>query len=53
MEAIQKYVFRKKIKDIDVFNMITNKKEAKTMTKHISCDWKCKFNIQTCNSNQK
>ena len=53
MEVIQKYVFRKKMKDIDVFNSITNKKEAKTMTKHISCDWKCKFNIQTCNSNQK
>ena len=33
--------------------MITNKNEAKTMTKHIPCDCKCKFNSTTCNSNQK
>ena len=33
--------------------MITNKNEAQTMTKHISCDCKCKFNSTTCNSNQK
>ena len=34
-------------------SMLTNKNEAKTMTKHISCDCKCKFNSTTCNSNQK
>ena len=34
-------------------NMIKNKNEAKTMTKHFSCDSKCKFNNTTCNSNQK
>ena len=35
-------------KDINVkaFNMITNKDEAKTITKHISCDCKCKFNSE-------
>ena len=35
--------------------MITNKIEAKTMAKHISCDrkCKCKFSGTTCNSNQK
>ena len=33
--------------------MIINKNEAKTMTKHISCDGICKFNSKTCNSNQK
>ena len=33
--------------------MIANKNEAKTMTKHISCICKCKFNRITCNSNQK
>ena len=33
--------------------MITNKNEAITMTKHISCDCKCKFNSTTYNSNQK
>ena len=45
----------KETKDIYVkaFNMIRNKNEAKTMTKQISCDCKCKFNSTTCNSNQK
>ena len=32
---------------------ITNKNEAKPITKHISCDCKCKFNSTTCNSKQK
>ena len=27
--------------------MITNKNEGKTMAKHISCDYKCKFNSTT------
>ena len=35
------------------FNMMTNEGEAKTMTKHISCDFKCKFNGATWNSHQK
>ena len=45
----------KETKDINVkaFNMLTNKNEAKTMTKHISCDCKCKLNSTACNSNQK
>ena len=36
----------KETKDINVkaFNMITNKAETKTVTEHISCDCKCKFN---------
>ena len=33
--------------------MITNKNEAKPMTKHISCDCKFKFSSTKCNSNQK
>ena len=33
--------------------MITNKNYAKTMTKHIPCDCKCKLSSQTFNSNQK
>ena len=47
MSYLQKYVFQKKPKDINVkvFNMITNKNEAKTMTKQISCDCKCKCSI--------
>ena len=45
----------KETKDIyvKVFNMITNKDDAKAIIKHISCDCKCKFNSTTCNSNQK
>ena len=45
----------KKTKDIKVqiFNMITNTNEAKTMTKHTSCDSRCIFNSTTCNSNLK
>ena len=54
MSNRQKCVFEKKQKtNIKAFNMITNKNEAKTMAKHISCDCKCKFNSTTCNSNQK
>ena len=45
----------KKANDINVkvFNMITNKNEAKTIIKHISFDCKYKFNSATCNSNKK
>ena len=39
--------------NIKAFNMITNKDEAKTMTEHILCDCKCKFNGTKCNSKQK
>ena len=41
MSYFQKFVFQKKQK---VFNMVTNKNEAKTMTEHVSCDCKCKIN---------
>ena len=45
----------KKTKNIKVkvFDMITNINEAKTKTKHISYDFKCKFNSTIYNSNQK
>ena len=45
----------KETKDINVkeFNMITNKNEAKAITKHIPCECKCKFNSTICNSNLK
>ena len=51
----RKICVERKTKDINIkaFNMITNKNEAKTMTKHISCDCKWKFNSATCNSYQK
>ena len=32
---------------------VTKINEAKALVKHISSDSKCKFNISTCNSNQK
>ena len=40
-----------KTKDINVkvFNMITNRNEAKTLLKYISCDCKCKFINTTWN----
>ena len=44
---------RNKRRNVKVFNILTNKNGAKTMTKHISCDCKCKFNRTTCNSNKK
>ena len=45
----------KETKDMNAnaFNMIANKDEAKAMTEHISCDYKCKFNSTKSNSKQK
>ena len=44
-----------KSKDVNVkiFNMKTNRNEAKTLVKQILCDCKCKFKSTTCKSNQK
>ena len=44
----------KETKDINVkvFNVITNKNEAKAMTKYISYNYKCEFHSTTCNSDQ-
>ena len=39
--------------NIKVFNMITRVNEVKTLIEHILCDYKCKFNSATCNSNKK
>ena len=39
--------------NVKIFNMIKNRNEARTMTKHISCHCECKFNSATDNSNQK
>ena len=38
---------------VKAFNMITSKNEAKPMTEHISCDFKCNFNSTVSNLNQK
>ena len=38
--------------NLSVFNMITGKNESKTLTKHISCECKCRFDERKCNSDQ-
>ena len=38
--------------NLSMFNMITGIKESKTLTKHISCKCKCKFDGNKCNSDQ-
>ena len=38
--------------NLSLFNMITGINESKTLTKHISCECKCKFDGRKCNSNQ-
>ena len=38
--------------NLSVFNMITGINEWKTLTKHISCECKCKFDKPKCKSNQ-
>ena len=40
---------KKKKKNPKVFNMITNKTEAKAVAEHISCDFNWTFNSTTCN----
>ena len=49
------YVFpiKQKMYVLSVFNMITRINESKPLTKHISCECKCKFDGRKCNSNQK
>ena len=37
---------------LSLFNMITGINELRTLTKHISCECKCKFDGRKCNSNQ-
>ena len=39
--------------NLSFFNMITGINESKALTKHISCECKCKFDGRKCNSNQK
>ena len=38
--------------NLSVFNMITGTHESKTLTKHISCECKCKFSGRKWNSDQ-
>ena len=39
--------------NLSVFNMITGINEPKTLTKHISCECKCKLDGRKCNSDQQ
>ena len=49
-----KYVYQiKQDLNIHVINMITGVNESKILTKHVSCQCKCKFDGRKCNSNQK
>ena len=44
----------KKTEDLNLrFNMITGTNKSKTLTKHISWECKCKFDVRKCNLNQK
>ena len=38
--------------NLSVFNMITGINESKTLTKHISREYKCRFDGRNCNSDQ-
>ena len=38
--------------NLSVFNMITGINESKTLAKHISSKYKCKFDGRKCNSDQ-
>ena len=38
--------------NLNVFNIITEINESKTVTKHRSCERKCKFDKRSCNSDQ-
>ena len=42
-----------RIEDLSMFKMIKGKNESKTLTKHASCECKCKFDDSKCISNQK
>ena len=52
MTYLIKYVFQKNPEDLNlrVFNRITGINESKTLTKHVSCECKCKFDERKCNS---
>ena len=47
--------FPNKIEDANfsVFNVMTKINESVVLSKHISCECKCKFDDIKCNSNQK
>ena len=54
-ELSNKVCVPKKTEDLclSVLNMITEINESETLAKHISCEWKCRFDGRKYNSNQK
>ena len=38
--------------NLSVFNMIKDINQSRTLTKHLSCDYKCRFDGKKINSNQ-
>ena len=48
-----KYLALNKTKDVNfnVFDMITEINESKTLMKHISCNFRCKSDGRKCNVN--
>ena len=39
--------------NLSVFNIVTEINQSKTSTKHISCNYECKFDGRKCKLNQK
>ena len=54
MTYLIKCVFqiKKKYLNLSVLNMITGTNESKTLTKHLSCKCKCRFDGKKCGSDQ-
>ena len=42
-----------KTEDLNMINMIAGINESKILTRHVSCEFKCKFDGRKCNSYQK
>ena len=55
MTYLINYMFQTKIEDLNihVFNIIAGINKSKILTKHVSCECKCKFDGWKCNSDQK
>ena len=53
IQSVFRYVFQinRRFK-LNMFNMITGINNSKTLTDHISCECKFKFDGRKCNSNQ-
>ena len=53
IRSVFRYVFQINRRfNLNMFNMITGINNSKTLTNHISCECKFKFDGRKCNSNQ-